>query len=211
MLLGQPHGRRGGGSGQDHFNARLAQQVHHPLEPAEVVFALLRLAEPPGKLSHAHDVDAGGLHQLHVALPSGFRFLAGSSVWEDPLLWMIIYAEIHNVLPRCGLSCTLSTIPPPCNAKVSLGTTILRGKGCSRQSRGPHPPRALSPRALAGWPWRAWSHYRGCGLAHPQRWLARAPATALGAGGPPPPAPAPGPPRAQKRGGVCLALNRVIP
>ena len=54
----------------------LPEQVHDSLEPGEIVFALLRLAEPPGELAHADDVDARGLHQLDVALPGGFGVLA---------------------------------------------------------------------------------------------------------------------------------------
>ena len=103
MLPGQPDGRRGCRRGQNDFNPRFAQQVHHALEPGEVVFAFLRLAEPPGKLSHADDVNAGGLHQFHVMFPCGFGFLAGSAVWENPLFGMIIDTEIHSVLSRCGL------------------------------------------------------------------------------------------------------------
>ena len=66
----------------------------------------------------------------------------------NPLFRMIIYAEIHNNLSRCGLHCTLKTIPPWRKRKVAPSVTIppLSGRRCQHHAR---PSRAAQP-ARAG-------------------------------------------------------------
>ena len=97
MLSCQPDGR-GGGRGAEHdLDAGVGHDIHCPLHPGEIVFAFLRFVQAPGKLAHAHHVDPGGDHQLGIALPAGLRFFWSASVRIDPMLRIIISAEIHRL------------------------------------------------------------------------------------------------------------------
>ena len=95
MFLGQPNGRRGGRRGQHDLDTGLAQQIHRPSQPAKIKFAFLRFAQAPREFAHADHVDARLLHQFGVMFPGGFGLIGGAAIRIDPLLRIIIDAEIH--------------------------------------------------------------------------------------------------------------------
>jgi hypothetical protein len=76
---------------------RLAHQVHDLLQPGKVVLALLRLTQTPGEFADADHVDAYGLHQLDITFPRGLGILFRASIRINPLLGVIIDAEIHKL------------------------------------------------------------------------------------------------------------------
>ena len=97
MLSCQPDGRGGGRGAKHDLDAGVGHDIHCPLHPGEIVFAFLRFVEAPGELAHAHHVDAGGDHQFGIALPAGLWFFRSASVRIDPMLRIIISAEIHRL------------------------------------------------------------------------------------------------------------------
>ena len=104
MFLSEPNGRCGSGSGKNDLDAGPAENVHYPAKPAKVAFGFFRLADAPGEFANADDVDAGGGHQLRIALPCGLGIVGGSSVRINPLLRMIINTEIHRYAFRARRS-----------------------------------------------------------------------------------------------------------
>src|SRR5882672_6030261 len=100
MFFREPDGWSGGWSGQDDFDAGLAEDIHDPLEPSEIALAFFRLAKSPGKFAEANHIDTGLDHQFGVTLPGSFGVLGRASVRVNPLFGMIIDAEIHKLLFR---------------------------------------------------------------------------------------------------------------
>ncbi len=62
VLPREPNRRGGRWRAQDGLDASLAQDIHDPAEPGEIALSLLRFAQPPGELPHAHHVHTGLLH-----------------------------------------------------------------------------------------------------------------------------------------------------
>ena len=77
ISAGQPLGRSGGGRAQDGLDAVARQDGDGAVEQAEVEGALLGLHQVPGEFAHAHDVDAGILHQARIPVPVAFGPLLG--------------------------------------------------------------------------------------------------------------------------------------
>ena len=118
IFFGKPDRGRGGGRGQDDLDSRPAHDVHHPLEPAEIVFAILRFAQAPGEVTYADDINAGLNHELGILFPLRFGILGCSSVRKYPLFRIIIDAKIHILVARTALGRTVRTSSDRCNAKV---------------------------------------------------------------------------------------------
>jgi hypothetical protein len=57
--------------------------------------SFLGFAEAPDIFPDSDDVDASCDHELSVLFPTLFRVLGGSSIGINPMLRMIIHAEIH--------------------------------------------------------------------------------------------------------------------
>jgi hypothetical protein len=76
----QPDGRRGGGGGEVHADPALVQQVHDPVEPAEVELAVGHLDEAPGEDAEVDRVDARAAHELDVLDPHLLGPLLGAVV-----------------------------------------------------------------------------------------------------------------------------------
>jgi hypothetical protein len=96
MLLGQPERRGRGGRGENHFQSSLAHHIHHAPQPGEIKLAVFWLAKAPGKFAKPHHVEARLGHEARVNLPLFLGVFRGAAVREDPLLRMIINAEIHR-------------------------------------------------------------------------------------------------------------------
>src|ERR1017187_93763 len=96
MLFREPDRRRGGGRGEHDLDSGFAHDVHYALEPAEIEFTFIRFTEAPGEFPDADNVDASLEHQFGIACPLAFGVFGGSSKREDPLLRMIVNAEIHR-------------------------------------------------------------------------------------------------------------------
>jgi hypothetical protein len=77
MAMCEPRWRRGGRCSEVGEDAVLCQQVEHPVEPAELVSAGLRLEEPPRKDADRDEVDAALVHEADVLEPDLLRPLLG--------------------------------------------------------------------------------------------------------------------------------------
>src|SRR5262245_5599059 len=99
---GEPNWWSCGGCGEHDLNASLAEDVHHSFQPAEIIFAIFLFAKAPDELPYPNHINAGTLHQLGVAFPSAFGVVLRASVRINPLLRVIINAEIHINPFACG-------------------------------------------------------------------------------------------------------------
>ena len=66
VLVAHPRRDGIGGRAEDHLDAGLAHRIHDVVHPRVFEAAVFRLPQAPRRLAHAHDVQAGGLHQRDV-------------------------------------------------------------------------------------------------------------------------------------------------
>src|SRR5436190_21838953 len=59
VLFCEPDRWSSRGSAKHHLDSCTMHDVHRTAEPLEIVFALLRFAEAPGKFTHAYDIETG--------------------------------------------------------------------------------------------------------------------------------------------------------
>ena len=85
VFVRQPWRGRGGGGGEVHCDASGVQEVHHPVEPPEVVLGGGRLEPRPRKDTQRDQVDARLLHETHVFVPHALR----------PLVRVVVAAVKH--------------------------------------------------------------------------------------------------------------------
>ena len=64
--MGHPRRNRVCRRTEDDFDASLAHGVHDAIHPGVVELAVFGLPEAPGGLAHAHNVEAGGLHERNI-------------------------------------------------------------------------------------------------------------------------------------------------
>jgi len=95
VLARQPNWRGSRGRGQHHLNAGAPELVHNPLQPPKIEAVLLGFAQTPEEFPETHHVDTGLLHQFDVPFPSRLRVFSTATIRVNPLLRMIIDAEIH--------------------------------------------------------------------------------------------------------------------
>src|SRR5207237_4131918 len=104
----------------------LAHDIHDAAQPAKVGLLLLRLADAPGEFSNADDVNPGGGHQLRIPLPGCLRIVCSSAVGVNPLLRMVIDAEIHNVFVVLDAADSRLYKPSACPATGKINQLISK-------------------------------------------------------------------------------------
>ena len=112
MFFGKPDRRGGGGGGQHGLNAMFAHHIHDAFQPVEVEFTFLGFAQAPGEFADAHHIDAGLDHELGIDLPLRFGIFGSAGERKDPLLRIIINAEIHRLYSGSEFILTLDSIHP---------------------------------------------------------------------------------------------------
>src|SRR4051812_41331692 len=123
MLLCEPQRGRRSRRSEHHLDAGLAKKVQGPAHPIEIELPFLWFVNAPGELAHADHVYPGLEHQLYVALPARFRSFSRTGVGIDPMLGIIINAEIH---------------------RPSLGSTLGRAKQAQQRKRAGRQRRSYS-------------------------------------------------------------------
>src|SRR5438034_541001 len=96
MLFGEPKRRRGCWGAKDDADSGAPKEIHGPSHPIEVEFSFLRLVKGPGELAHSDDIHTCVEHQFNIPFPAGFRRIGGPTVRIDPMLRIVIDAEIHK-------------------------------------------------------------------------------------------------------------------
>ena len=89
MLTVEPRRDAVGRRAHQHSDPGPVHPLDHRVHPRELEAPLLRLPQAPARLTHPYDVDACGLHHLHVLI--------------EPLVWHVLVIVGDAVQDRVDL------------------------------------------------------------------------------------------------------------